>query len=263
MTGGIYNLLQMILVSINYSALSPVADCVFLVVPLLCDMLNSAHNLIILLFSHFRIIHSLPCVCLLCNADDWSTMVGNPTKLGLSLLTLVFNFVFIFQHYFLYSDRACCSYGGRGQPIYENFTNESHSIDPEAAAGDSDNPTFRPLDDSDEQIRRMNLKKSLRKQMAAQSDHEANPPADGTGSSLQQQQQQQQVKLQSAASDEQSAPSQQASAAPPTLPHVMIVDETRLAAGATADGSSAATNQNPTFPDNSQRSISARDPSLQ
>uniref|UniRef100_A0A158Q9R1 Cystinosin n=1 Tax=Enterobius vermicularis TaxID=51028 RepID=A0A158Q9R1_ENTVE len=36
------------------------------------------------------------------NTDDWSAFSGNPVKFGLGLVSIVFDFVFIIQHYVLY-----------------------------------------------------------------------------------------------------------------------------------------------------------------
>uniref|UniRef100_A0A1B6DT44 Cystinosin homolog n=1 Tax=Clastoptera arizonana TaxID=38151 RepID=A0A1B6DT44_9HEMI len=36
------------------------------------------------------------------NYDDWDSIVGDPTKFGLGLFSVVFDLLFIFQHYFLY-----------------------------------------------------------------------------------------------------------------------------------------------------------------
>ncbi|RNA17603.1 cystinosin-like isoform X1 [Brachionus plicatilis] len=36
------------------------------------------------------------------NYNDWTSIFGSPTKLGLGLLSIFFDFIFIFQHYVLY-----------------------------------------------------------------------------------------------------------------------------------------------------------------
>jgi len=36
--------------------------------------------------------------------DDWSGFFGNPAKLGLALISLVFDIIFLVQHYILYGD---------------------------------------------------------------------------------------------------------------------------------------------------------------
>ena len=36
------------------------------------------------------------------SSDDWSSLYGNIAKLGLGLISLAFDFVFIVQHYILY-----------------------------------------------------------------------------------------------------------------------------------------------------------------
>jgi len=38
------------------------------------------------------------------NYNDWMSFIGDFTKLGLSLLTILYDFIFIFQHYVLYKD---------------------------------------------------------------------------------------------------------------------------------------------------------------
>lgn len=35
-------------------------------------------------------------------ADDWQSIFGDPTKFGLGLFSVLFDIVFIVQHYFLY-----------------------------------------------------------------------------------------------------------------------------------------------------------------
>ena len=34
--------------------------------------------------------------------NDWSGIVGNPVKFGLGNITILFDIIFIYQHYFLY-----------------------------------------------------------------------------------------------------------------------------------------------------------------
>lgn len=43
------------------------------------------------------------------NYNDWSSIFGSPTKLGLGLFSILFDIVFIIQHYILYrtKDRDC------------------------------------------------------------------------------------------------------------------------------------------------------------
>ena len=38
------------------------------------------------------------------NFNDWSSFLGNPTKFGIALVTYVFDFIFILQHYVFYSN---------------------------------------------------------------------------------------------------------------------------------------------------------------
>ncbi|CAG0890575.1 unnamed protein product [Darwinula stevensoni] len=39
------------------------------------------------------------------NNDDWGSIFGDPTKFGLGLFSILFDFLFMFQHYYLYRDR--------------------------------------------------------------------------------------------------------------------------------------------------------------
>eukprot|EP01104_Vermistella_antarctica_P006371 TRINITY_DN17077_c0_g1_i1.p1 TRINITY_DN17077_c0_g1~~TRINITY_DN17077_c0_g1_i1.p1 ORF type:complete len:288 (+),score=45.46 TRINITY_DN17077_c0_g1_i1:145-1008(+) len=39
-------------------------------------------------------------------SGNWDVFIGNPTKLGLSLISIVFDILFMFQHYVLYTDRS-------------------------------------------------------------------------------------------------------------------------------------------------------------
>lgn len=39
------------------------------------------------------------------NFNDWSSIFGSPTKLGLGLFSIIFDIVFIIQHYVLYRKR--------------------------------------------------------------------------------------------------------------------------------------------------------------
>ena len=52
--------------------------------------------------------------------NDWSGLVGNPTKLCLSLITIFFDLLFLIQHYILYADKTTYS------PLPTNDTH-SHS----------------------------------------------------------------------------------------------------------------------------------------
>ena len=36
------------------------------------------------------------------NYDDWKTFIGDFTKFGLAVLSIVYDLIFIFQHYCLY-----------------------------------------------------------------------------------------------------------------------------------------------------------------
>ena len=41
-------------------------------------------------------------------SDDWSSILGDPTKAGLGIFSMLFDVLFIWQHYFLY--RGCMPY---------------------------------------------------------------------------------------------------------------------------------------------------------
>ncbi|XP_014667070.1 PREDICTED: cystinosin-like isoform X2 [Priapulus caudatus] len=51
------------------------------------------------------------------NNDDWSAIFGNPTKFGLGMFSVLFDVLFIVQHYILY----------RGKPAYEPIVGNSDS----------------------------------------------------------------------------------------------------------------------------------------
>lgn len=38
--------------------------------------------------------------------SDWGGIIGNPVKLGLGLISIFFDIVFMIQHYMLYTDRS-------------------------------------------------------------------------------------------------------------------------------------------------------------
>uniref|UniRef100_A0A0N5AQH2 Cystinosin homolog n=1 Tax=Syphacia muris TaxID=451379 RepID=A0A0N5AQH2_9BILA len=59
------------------------------------------------------------------NTDDWSAFSGNPVKFGLGLVSIIFDFVFITQHYILYRNSSLQS------------TNSYDNIGTESAAGSS------------------------------------------------------------------------------------------------------------------------------
>ena len=40
------------------------------------------------------------------NENDWSSFIGNPTKFGAGLLSILFDIVFILQHYVFYRQKA-------------------------------------------------------------------------------------------------------------------------------------------------------------
>ena len=38
------------------------------------------------------------------NFEDWTSFYGNPTKFGIALVTYIFDFIFILQHYVCYKN---------------------------------------------------------------------------------------------------------------------------------------------------------------
>lgn len=66
-------------------------SCPFLFYPLIFSQLT------------LSLIHNLYCVpSLLCFSDEWQLLFGDPTKFGLGLFSIIFDIVFIVQHYCLY-----------------------------------------------------------------------------------------------------------------------------------------------------------------
>jgi cystinosin len=55
-------------------------------------------------------------------SQDFSGIVGNPAKLGLSLLAMGFDVLFMFQHYVLYRYDSDKSSESERQPILEPST---------------------------------------------------------------------------------------------------------------------------------------------
>jgi len=43
-------------------------------------------------------------------ADDWNSIMGDPTKFGLGLFSVLFDMLFIVQHYVLYRHRHTNGY---------------------------------------------------------------------------------------------------------------------------------------------------------
>lgn len=39
------------------------------------------------------------------NYDDWGSILGSPTKFGLGLVTIIYDIIFMIQHYILYKIR--------------------------------------------------------------------------------------------------------------------------------------------------------------
>lgn len=50
--------------------------------------------------------------------DDWGSIFGDPTKFGLGLFSILFDILFIIQHYFLY----------RGRDPYEQIKGSSIEV---------------------------------------------------------------------------------------------------------------------------------------
>jgi len=58
------------------------------------------------------------------NMDDWDGIIGNPAKLGISCISISFDLLFIFQHYFLYpcsKEQISTPTNRMGEYYYESF----------------------------------------------------------------------------------------------------------------------------------------------
>ncbi|MCP9261849.1 Cystinosin [Dirofilaria immitis] len=60
------------------------------------------------------------------NTDDWSIFLGNPVKVGLGMVSMIFDVIFMAQHYCLYRNAA---EGVTLSTSEENITNESDRSD--------------------------------------------------------------------------------------------------------------------------------------
>jgi len=50
-------------------------------------------------------------------ADDWDSIMGDPTKFGLGLFSVLFDVLFIVQHYVLYPHRRADGYSEINSPV--------------------------------------------------------------------------------------------------------------------------------------------------
>ena len=48
----------------------------------------------------------LQMVVISCNENDWTSFIGDPTKFGAGLLSVLFDIIFILQHYVFYRQKA-------------------------------------------------------------------------------------------------------------------------------------------------------------
>ncbi|XP_055885933.1 cystinosin-like isoform X1 [Biomphalaria glabrata] len=69
------------------------------------------------------------------NGDDWDSIFGNVTKFGLGLVTIVFDSLFIFQHYVLY----------RGKGTYSVLKDYEIAVTSEHPTGRGSSPYTAPL----------------------------------------------------------------------------------------------------------------------
>ena len=107
-TGGSFSLLQMFLLAYNNSKSICIIDLKLIchklsvhALPVMC--LNKLHDIYLLLqwavkkrqFIWRKDIRSII-------SDDWSSIFGDPTKFGLGLFSILFDILFIVQHYVLY-----------------------------------------------------------------------------------------------------------------------------------------------------------------
>jgi len=52
----------------------------------------------------------LAVLCVVYATDDWGSIMGDPTKFGLGLFSVLFDVLFIVQHYVLYRHRTADGY---------------------------------------------------------------------------------------------------------------------------------------------------------
>ena len=81
-SGGVFSVLQMFLLSYNYSELLYI---------IICHTHTHAHT-----HTHTH-THPPP--------DDWPSIFGDPTKFGLGAFSILVNILFISQHYIIYPKR--------------------------------------------------------------------------------------------------------------------------------------------------------------
>ncbi|GAA97858.1 uncharacterized protein L969DRAFT_598004 [Mixia osmundae IAM 14324] len=70
--------------------------------------------------------------------DDWSAITGNPGKLGLALLSLAFDSVFLVQHYLLYTD-------AQSGLLHDKVADTRTDILPDVRADQEENTENTPL----------------------------------------------------------------------------------------------------------------------
>lgn len=63
------------------------------------------------------------------NLDDWASVFYNPTKFGMGALSIVFDLIFIVQHYILYSPRRLARLGIRPPPTYGSYDEVNGHVD--------------------------------------------------------------------------------------------------------------------------------------
>lgn len=103
-TGGTLSMLQMILNAYNHGNISIIhkmdAFCV-------CEILP-------------KLTTNFTCTI----SDDWESIFGDPTKFGLGLFSVMFDILFLLQHYIFYRFVFCHFYICR----FHNFTHFAHPI---------------------------------------------------------------------------------------------------------------------------------------
>ena len=62
------------------------------------------------------------------DTDDWTSIFGNPTKFGLGIITIFFNFTFVLQHYVLYRNAIDPDKANRKVDHSSHLCNTDHAI---------------------------------------------------------------------------------------------------------------------------------------
>ncbi|XP_075247540.1 cystinosin homolog [Convolutriloba macropyga] len=73
------------------------------------------------------------------NSDDWPSLIANPVKFGLGILTIIFDAVFMVQHYILYAD---AHYSKSGRFLSGGGSKKGYKKIHDSEKGSSENSNF-------------------------------------------------------------------------------------------------------------------------